>query len=134
MGRKINTRLVLATLGTLLQEIALVAIVLWGLPKVGIQIPLGGLIALMVALAALAICIYRLGSRALEKKPVAGLETMVGSRGRVVSLLAPEGTIRVSGELWAAISLNKRINAGEEVIVVGQDRLKLIVRRISPDD
>ena len=134
MGRKINTRLVLATLGTLLQEIALVAIVLWGLPKVGIQIPLGGLIALMVALAALAICIYRLGSRALEKKPVAGLETMVGSRGRVVSLLAPEGTIRVSGELWAATSLNKRINAGEEVIVVGQDRLKLIVRRISPDD
>jgi len=124
----------LATLSTLLQEIALVAIVLWGLPKVGIQIPLGGLIALMVALAALAICIYRLGSRALKKKPVAGLETMVGSRGRVISPLAPKGTIRISGELWAATSLNKRINAGEEVIVVGQDRLKLIVRRISPDN
>lgn len=134
MVKKINTRLVLATLSTLLQEIALVGIVLWGLPKVGIQIPLAGLVALMVALAALAIYIYRLGSRALEKKPVAGLETMVGSRGRVVSPLAPEGTIRISGELWAATSVKKRINAGEEVIVVRQDRLKLIVCRISPDN
>jgi len=106
-----------------------VAVVLWGLPRLGIHLPLIGLIALMAALAAFEVITYRIGSRALKRKPVAGLSSMVGSKGKVVSPLDPEGLVKIKGELWQSSSGGRRINTGEEVIVVGQDGLKLIVRK-----
>ncbi|MDO8688314.1 MAG: hypothetical protein Q7K41_06985, partial [Dehalococcoidales bacterium] len=44
-----------------------VVIVLWGLPRIGITIPLAGLIALMVAWGAYSVITYQLGSRALRR-------------------------------------------------------------------
>ena len=128
-------RLIWAIFSTLLEETALVVIVLWGLPKLGIHnFPLAGLIALMVAWGAISVIIYRMGSRALRKKPVVDLLPMIGSRGEVVSPLALDGQVRIKGELWQATSAGERIDAGEEVIVVDQDGLKLIVRKISNSD
>lgn len=127
-------RLIWAIFSTLLEEAALVVIVLWGLPKLGIEIPLAGLIALMVVWGVISVIIYRMGSRALRKKPVVDLLPMIGSRGEVVSPLALDGQVRIKGELWQATSAGERIDAGEEVIVVDQDGLKLIVRKISNSD
>jgi len=124
-----SVRLIWAIISTLLEETALAVVVLWGLPQLGIEIPLAGLIALMVAWAAFAVFTYRKGSRALKKKPVVGLSDMVGSKGEVVSRLDPEGLVRIKGELWKAESAAGRVDAGEEVTVVGQERLKLIVRK-----
>ena len=126
-------RLILAILSTLLEEVAIVVIVLWGLPQLDIRIPLPGLITLMVAWGAFAVFIYRVGSRALRMKPVAGMLTMVGSRGKAASPLAPDGFVRIKAELWEAKSLSGKIGTGEEVMVVGQDGLKLIVRKGSDD-
>ena len=129
-----TARLVFAIISTLLEEAALVVIVLWGLPQLGIQIPLAGLIALMVAWLALSVFTYQMGSRALRREPLVGLPAMVGSKGKVVSPLAPEGLIKVKGELWVAKSAGRRIDAGEEIIVVGQDGLKLTVRKGNAND
>jgi membrane-bound ClpP family serine protease len=125
-------RLIVAIVSTLLEEAALVAAVLWGLPLLGIHLPLYGLIALMVAWGAFAVFTYQMGSRALRKKPVVGLPDMVGSKGKTASRLDPEGLVRIKGELWESKSAGRRINAGEEVTVVGQDGLRLIVRREKP--
>ena len=122
----------MAIISTLLEEAALVVIVLWGLPKLGIQIPLAGLIALMVAWCAWSVYTYRMGSRALKMKPV--LPTMVGSKGKVTSPLVPQGLVRIKGELWIATSTSGEIDIGEEVIVVEQDGLKLIVDKGSASD
>ncbi len=131
---KMSARLILAIISTSLEETALVVVVLWGLPQLDIYIPLAGLIALMVVWGAFSVFTYRMGSRALERKPVTGLPAMIGSRGEVVSPLAPRGVIRIKGELWEATSAGRRIKAGEEVTVVGQERLKLVVRKRSPGD
>lgn len=120
-------RLIMAILSTLLEEAALVAIVLVGLPELGISIPLAGLIAIMVVWAAVSVFTYRMGSRALRRRPTAGIEAIIGSKGKVVSPLAPEGLIRIDGELWKAKSAGSRIDAGEEVIVLGRDGVRLIV-------
>jgi membrane-bound ClpP family serine protease len=122
-------RLIWAIVSTLLEEAALVVIVLWGLPQLDIHIPLVALIAVMVAWAAFAVFTYRKGTRALGKKPVIDLLPMVGSRGEVVSPLDPEGIIKIKGERWIAKSARGRLDTGEEVTVVGQDGLKLIVRK-----
>jgi membrane-bound ClpP family serine protease len=127
-----TTRLIIAIVSTLAEEAALAAIVLWGLPRLGVNLHVGVLIALMAVLAAYAITTYRMGSRALRRKPVIGLSDMVGSRGKTVSDLAPEGTVRIKGELWDSKAEGRRINAGVWVIVVGQEGLKLIVRREKP--
>ncbi len=121
-------RLILAIISTLLEEAALVAVVLVGLPELGINIPVAGLIVLMLAWVALAVISYRVGSRALERKPVAGLGTMVDSKGKVVKTLDPEGLIRIHAELWRAKSDGREIDIGQDVTVVGQDGSKLIVR------
>ena len=125
-----STRLILAIVSTLFEEAALAAVVLLGLPRLGIEIPLGILILLMVAWGGFAVFTYWLGSRALRKKPLVGLPDMVGSRGRVSTPLAPVGFVRIKGELWEAKSLSGEIATGEEVTVVGQDGLKLMVRKV----
>ncbi len=123
-----RARLVFAVVSTLLEETALVAIVLWALPEIGIHIPLPGLIALMVAWGAYSVFTYRIGSQALKKKLVVGLSDMVGSKGEVVSPLTPEGLVRIKGELWVAKSESGEVKPGGQVIVVGQAGLKLVVR------
>ena len=129
-----TTRLILAIVGTLLEEAALAALILWGLPLLGIHLPLAVLIVLMAALVAFAVVTYRLGSRALKKKPVVGLPDMVGTKGKVVSQLAPKGLVRIKGELWEATSSNVNIGVGEEIIVLGQDGLRLIVAKAGNKD
>ncbi|MQY72594.1 MAG: hypothetical protein GH142_02830 [Dehalococcoidia bacterium] len=49
--------------------------------------------------------------------------------GRVKSPLNPEGQVMIKGELWGAKSIEGDINIGEVVTVVGQDGLRLVVRR-----
>ena len=124
-----TARLILAIISTLLEEAAIVVIALWGLPQVGIQIPIPGLIVLMAIWGTFSIFTYRMGSRALRKKPTIGLPDMTGSKGKVVSPLVPEGLIKIKGELWMAKSANGDIDINEEVTVVERDGLKLIVRK-----
>lgn len=118
-------------ISTLLEETAIAVIVLLGLPRLGVYIPLAGLIAIMVAWGVFSVFTYRLGSRALMKKPVISLPDMVNSKGKVASPLDPEGLVRIKGELWIAKSESGRVETGEEVTVVGQEGLKLVVRKSS---
>ncbi len=127
-------KLMLTILATLLEEIAIVIIVLLVLPRFGIHIPLPGFIALMAGLGVYAVISYRFASRALRKKPMVGLPAMVGSKGKVVSPLVPAGLIKIGDELWEATSAGRRIDTGEEVIVVEQDGLKLVVRKSTTAD
>lgn len=102
-------------------------IVLWGLPQLDIHIPLWGLITVMVAWVVFTVITYRMGSRALMRKPEIVLP-LISSQGKVVSPLTPEGLVRIKGELWQATSVGGNIDTGEEVTVVGQDGLKLICK------
>ena len=122
-------RLIIAIISTVLEEAAIVVVVLLGLPQLGINIPLPGLIALMVGWLAWSVIIYRIGSRALAKKPLDILPDMVGSKGKVVSPLVPEGLVKIKSELWVARAAKGEANLGEKVVVVEQDGLKLVVSK-----
>jgi len=127
-------RLILAIISTILEEVAIVVIAQWGLPEIGIRIPIPGLVAIMVVWLAYSVFTFRLGTRALKKTPVYNLPNMVGSKGEVVSTLAPQGMVRIKGELWIAKSASGVLEPGGEVIVIEQDRLKLIVQENNTDD
>ena len=123
-----NGRLVFAIVSTIAEEAAIAALFLLGLPWLGVRIPAWSLAIIMVVWAGYSIATYRMGSQALQKSHVIGLESMVGSRGEAVSPLAPEGMVKIKGELWKARSQTGNIEAGKEVVVVSQDGLKLVVR------
>ena len=129
-----NIKNILVFVVSLLDEAIVVALVLWGLPRLGISLPPPIIIVIFAALGIYAVVSYWLIVRALRRKPVVGLSSMVGAAGEAVTTLAPEGTVKIKGELWHAVSDAGEIKAGEAVIVVAQDRLKLTVRKAAEKD
>jgi membrane-bound ClpP family serine protease len=129
-----NARLIMAVFTNLLYEAIIVAVILWGLPRLGIRIPLYGLILICIAFAVYGGISFLIGSRTLKRKPLPGLTSMIGLEGQVVSRLAPEGFVRIGGELWNARADNGSIEAGADVIVVHQSGLNVIVRRKQADN
>jgi membrane-bound ClpP family serine protease len=129
-----NARLIMTIFTNLLYEAIIVALLKWGLPRLGIHIPLYGITLICLAFLIYAVVLFIIGSRTLRKKPLPGFTTMVGLEGQVVSRLAPDGILRIEGELWNARAENSTIEVGSEVIVVRQYRLKLAVRRKQPDN
>ena len=124
-----RARLIVAIVSTILEEIAIVVIWRWGLPELDIQLPFYVLIAVMVGWLAYSAFIFWFVTRSLRRKLVVGLPTMVGSKGKAVSLLTPEGQVRIKGETWGAEATGENIDAGEPIVVVGEDGLKLMVQR-----
>jgi len=88
---------------------------------------------MLVALGAYACITYRLGKKALGKKPIISPAAIVGSKCKATTLLAPKGYVRVGGELWQASSIST-INAGEEVIVTGIEGMTLVVSPVGNDN
>jgi len=122
---------VLTITTSLLEEAALMAVVLWLLPKVAINIPFWGLILMMIALGVYNYINYRLGKKALTKKPI--ISPDIGSRGRTTTPISPKGYVRVNGELWQASS-NSTIDAGEEIAVVGIEGMTLLISPVEKDN
>ena len=129
MNIALNIRNILVFIVVLLDEAIVVVLVVWGLPRLGITIPSSVLIVIFMALGIYAVVSYLLIMRVLQKKPVVGLSSMVGATGEAVTALAPAGTVKIKGELWHAVSDASKIDAGEAVIVVAQDKLKLTVHK-----
>ena len=126
-----TARLILAIVSTTVEEVAIVAIWRWLLPEFDIYLPFSVLVGVMIAWAAFSVTLFVFTTRTLKKQTVVGLPTMVGSKGKVASALTPEGMVRIKGELWGATSDTGNIDAGEAVEVVGEDGLKLVVRKFS---
>jgi membrane-bound serine protease (ClpP class) len=68
--------------------------------------------------------------QAKKMKPRIGRLDLVGERGVAVTPIAPKGQIRLGGEIWKAES-DEPVDEGDEVEVVGQNRLTLRVKRLA---
>jgi membrane-bound ClpP family serine protease len=126
---RMTGRFIAAVVTTICEEALIAAIVIWGLPRLDIHLPLSVLIAIMAVWAVNSIIFYRIGSRALRRRPVSGLGSVVNDIGKVVKPLTPDGVIKIKGELWEAKAAGDHISTGEDVIVVEQDGLKVTVVR-----
>ena len=71
-----------------------------------------------------------MGLKAQRTKPVIGMDTFIGKKGEAVIALEPKGIIRVNGEIWNAISLSEKIDAGEKIIVREIKNLTLYVEKV----
>jgi membrane-bound ClpP family serine protease len=127
-----NARLLVAIITNILDEGIIIALILWGLPRLGIHLPLYGLVLICVAFLVYAVGFYTVGSQILRKKPIPGFSDMVGTEGRAATRLTPGGFVKIGGELWEARTEIGIVEKGEYVIVADQIGLKLVVRRKPP--
>lgn len=119
----------LIVLASLLDDAAVVLLVLLLFWLLKIPISLSVIALLVVLFIALVLIMHRAVIPSLHRKKVTGAEGMVGLEGRVVEALAPVGVVRVKGEYWKAKSTGEVIAVGEEVEILKADGLTLEVRR-----
>ncbi len=79
--------------------------------------------------AAFFIIVIGLTWKAHKRKPVSGMEEMVGMQALVQSELNPRGSVSVHGELWEAES-PEPIAKGDSVQITGVEGLTLHVKRV----
>ena len=130
-NRRLTTaRLFLAIFTTTLEEMAIYAMWRWVLPGWDINLPVGVLIGAMIAWGIFSVSLFTLTTNILRKQVPAGLPSMVGTRGKAASVLSPEGMVKIKSELWAAKANAGTIASGENIVVVGEDGLKLVVKPV----
>jgi len=96
-----------------------------------ISISLSYIIPIVAITTSFFVFIISYALKAQFKKPVTGLEGMVGEVGIAKSDLNPDGKVQVHGEIWnALVQLNGEvIKKGEKVEVVKTEGMKLIVKK-----
>jgi membrane-bound serine protease (ClpP class) len=70
-----------------------------------------------------------MGLKAQRRKPVIGVESMLGETAEVIGPLNPAGKVRIQGEIWNAISVSGNISMGERVRVKEIKNLTLYVEK-----
>jgi len=95
------------------------------------DLPLWVALALFAVLVVKDVIFYPFARRTLESPPHMGPATLVGASGTVVQRLAPEGTVRIGGELWRAETRAAALEPGARVRVEALRGLTLLVR---PED
>ena len=98
----------------------------------GVEVNRG--LILGVAAGATAFSVFILGAiiRGQRREKATGREGMIGRIALAKTTLAPRGTVLAEGELWSATAEGDPVSPGDEVIILGVDRLHLRVRRREP--
>lgn len=113
----------------LMDEVVAVVVVLLILWYFRISIPLWAGIVLALFLGACAFIIHKAVIPTFHLKRITGPEAMVGLEGEVVEPLTPNGIVRVGAEYWQARSAGDEVSVGEQVEVLGLNKLVLEVKR-----
>ena len=114
-------------ISTIIEEIAIAALLLWILPAFGVKVPTWVVAAVLACFAVFAYIMYRVGHPTVLYGGVTGPDTIVGSTGTVETIMQTEVYVRVQGELWKASCPGSELKAGDEVIVTAIDGLLLTV-------
>jgi membrane-bound ClpP family serine protease len=128
------TRLATAIVSMALEQVAIWLIWRWVLPEFGIELAVQVLIGIMAGWAVIGTLLFIFTTSAMKKQVPAGLTSMVGMAGKASTRLAPEGMVKIKGELWGARSTGGDIESGEDILVTGEERLKLLVRQAGDND
>ncbi len=89
-------------------------------------------LALAVALTTGAFFIFAMGMALKTKltQPTTGKEGLVGEKGVAITRIAPEGDVKIHGEIWKAVS-DQKIKKGEKIRVLSVDGLELKIEKLT---
>ncbi len=126
---KLNLGGILSILGIISMLIGSFLLIDTGAPYLKIAKTL--IICVTIVISGLIIIVIRAVYKAHKKKPVTGKSGMIGETAITLETSNPDGQIKIGGEIWNAISKNKKkINKGEHVIIISIKGLTLFVQKI----
>lgn len=120
-----------AVIVSVVEELVLVAALLFVLPAVGVRLPLWAVIGVVVVMGAVSVVLTHLNLKAIVLRPKQSPD--VGGRGRVVKVLDPHGYVRIGNELWPAVCESCVVHTGSSVAVVRMDGLRLVVEPVDDE-
>lgn len=97
-------------------------------------LPIGGAITVYVFVLFVTGAVYWLAMRAMRAPVMSGIETVLQKVGTVRAAEGRRGSIWVASELWSAECRDTPLAVGDKVKVVGFDGLRLIVRKVGPEE
>ena len=118
----------LKVLVLLLDEVAVVGLVLLVLWVFDIEIPLPIAIVAALLLGIIVFITHKAIIPTFRKKQVTGAEGLIGLEGEVIEPLTPKGLVMVKGEYWKAKSVGENIAVGEDVEILRVEGLTLMVK------
>ncbi len=89
------------------------------------------IIATTIVTALFFLFIISMGLKAQRKRPVSGIEGMIGETGETLTDLHPTGSVRVHGEVWKAEAVTGQIQEAKKIKVVAIKDLTLYVEELS---
>jgi membrane-bound serine protease (ClpP class) len=96
-----------------------------------LQIARSLVIGLSLAVSVFLILVIRAVYRAQRQKPVTGDIGLVGTVGKVIENLNPSGLIKIHGEIWKAVSDDKKtVKKGSNVEILKVEGLLLYVKKV----
>jgi membrane-bound serine protease (ClpP class) len=105
---------------------ALGSLMLYDEPEAGFRVSWSVIIPTVALTAGIFLFALTAGVRALARRPQLGVEALVGEVGAASGPLAPEGQIKLKGEIWRAVS-ERPVADGAPVRVVAVEGLTLRV-------
>lgn len=126
-----KTKAWLIVLLALLDDIAVLAIIVLILWIFDIELSIPLIVVLVLALGTFVFVIHRAVIPAIRRRKISGAEGMIGASGTVTQHLNPKGMVKIKDEYWNAVSITGDIEPGGEVEVVGIKGLNLEVRKKS---
>jgi membrane-bound serine protease (ClpP class) len=121
-------RLVIAVITMAAEQAAIWVIWRFLLPEIGVELGVWVVAVVMAGWLVIGTWLFIFTTRTLRRQAMVGLPSMVGSRGKAAGRLAPDGIVKIKGELWSAVAEEGTIEPDESIIVTGEDGLKLKVR------
>jgi membrane-bound serine protease (ClpP class) len=93
------------------------------------------IISVAVVVSGFLFIVVRAVYKAHRVRPVTGMEGVMDGTATVSSTLKPEGQVKISGEIWGAVSdTGKNIKKGKKVRIKSIDGLVLTVEEIKNKD
>jgi membrane-bound serine protease (ClpP class) len=88
-------------------------------------------VAAVIALSTGLFFAFALGMalKARMQKPTTGQEGIVGEIGAALTVLNPNGDVKIHGEIWKAVA-NERVKKGEKIKAIEVDGMELKVKKI----
>jgi len=114
-------------ISTLVEEIAIAALLLWILPSFGVRVPAWVVAVVLAGFTVFSYIMYRVGHPTVLYSGVTDPDSIVGSTGVVETVTQDEVWVRVEGELWKSSCPGCRLKQGDEVTVTAIDGLSLTV-------
>ena len=132
-GVPTKTRTWFIVLLALLDDIAVLALIVLILWIFDIELSIPVIVILVLALGTFIFVIHRAIIPAIRQRKTSGAEGMIGMTGEVTEPLKPKGTVRIKGEYWKAISIDGEVDTGAVIEVTGINGLNLEVKKKSDE-